>query len=138
MTKSEVLSIVQPSLDLKADKTGFAINTAIDNTGDPLTSGLYSDVYMPAAATVAGWLIYAHGAESGSASVEVRMSSNSTRSSFSSIVASAPVVLTATTEASSTTLTGWTTAVPAGRWLRFYLSSVSSLTAVSIQLTYSR
>lgn len=115
----------------------YSVNATI-NSGDPLAGGEYADVYMPFGATITGWLVYAQNGESGSASVELRESSNTTRASFSSISASAPITLTATTEAASTTLTGWTTAVPSGRWLRFYLSTVSTLTAVSIQLTYTR
>jgi len=55
-----------------------------------------------------------------------------------SITASATPTLTAATKYSDTTLTGWTTTITAGDWIRFNIDSNSAATWLTIQLTVRR
>jgi hypothetical protein len=55
-----------------------------------------------------------------------------------SIVGSAPPTITSAQSATSSTLTGWTTAISANDVLRYNVNSATTVTRVTISLTVTR
>jgi hypothetical protein len=101
------------------------------------TTGLLGYVQMPYAGTITGWTIVTNNSAS-SAQFDVRKSTYSGFPTVSSIVASAPPVVTSASKATSTTLTGWTTAFAIGDVFAFYLTSVSTATILSLVIDVTR
>ena len=96
------------------------------------TAGTSSNVNpQPAAWTITGYTIV--GDVSGSAVVDILMATGGS-GTFTSITASAKPTLTGQRRVNSTTLTGWTTAVPAGADMYATLSSVSTLNNVTVTI----
>ena len=94
------------------------------------TAGTSSNVNpQPAAWTITGYTII--GDVSGSAVVDILMATGGS-GTFTSITASAKPTLTSQRRVNSTTLTGWTTTVPAGADIYATLSSVSTLNNVTV------
>ena len=54
------------------------------------------------------------------------------------ITGSAKPTISSSNKASSTTLTGWTTALPAGHYLEVNVDSVTTITNVTLTLTVTR
>jgi hypothetical protein len=90
------------------------------------------------ACTVTGWALMAD--QSGSIVVDVwkRPLASFPPTVAQSITAAAPPTISGATFNSSTTLTGWTTAVAAGDVFRFNVNSVATVTRVTLALTLQR
>lgn len=104
----------------------------MDGGGSTLTTGLKGFLYIPDAFTITGVVMGAD--QSGSAVVDLWVDSyaNYPPTVADTITASAKPTISATTKSKDTTLTGWTTAVAADRWLGFNLDSVTSVQRLTI------
>jgi hypothetical protein len=108
----------------------------IDGGSSTPTTGSKGFLQTPFAGTITGWTLIAD--VSGSASIDVKKSTFAAFPTNSSIVASAPPTLTSQQNASSTTLTGWTTAVAAGDVLEFVLVSATTVKRLTLELQITR
>ena len=109
-----------------------------DGGGSAITAGTIVDVLAPFTGTITGWTLLADA--SGSAVVDIwkDVYANFPPTVADTITASAKPTLTSATKATSSTLTGWTTAVTAGDILRFNLDSASTITRLLLVLDYTR
>jgi hypothetical protein len=109
-----------------------------DGGGSALASGKMQDIQAPFSGTITGWTILAD--VSGSAVVDIWKTAYAgyPPTVADSITASAKPTLAAASDATSSALTGWTTAVVAGDTLRFHLDSVSACTRLLLVIAYSR
>lgn len=103
-----------------------------------LTAGKQQDIIAPFTGTITSWTILAD--ETGSAVVDVWVDTyaNYPPTVGDSITAAAKPTLSGSNKATSSTLTGWSTAVVAGDVLRINLDSVSGLGRLLLVLAYSR
>ncbi len=85
---------------------------------------------IPFACTITEADIWADA--SGSAVVDIQKSTDGV--SWASIAASAKPTLSSSQSVQDTTLTGWTTAIAAGTWIRAVLNSVTTCKQVTVQL----
>lgn len=108
----------------------------IDGSGSTPSTGSKGLLQVPFAGTITGWTLL--GDVSGSASITVKKSTFAGFPSTTSIVASAPPTLSSQQNATSTTLTGWTTAVAAGDVLEFVLASATTVTRLLLELQITR
>lgn len=100
-----------------------------------LPSGLVHEVYARSNGTINTWTII--GDQTGSATFAIsKCARASYPGSLASIVAAAAPTMSSAATATSSTLTGWTTAVTAGDVIRVTLSSVSGLNRVQIVLDF--
>jgi heat shock protein HslJ len=108
----------------------------IDGGGSTPTTGSKAYLQIPFDGTITGWTLIAD--VSGSASITVKKSTFAAFPTNSSIVASAPPALSSQQNATSTTLTGWTTAVTAGDVLEFVLASATTVKRLVLELQITR
>jgi hypothetical protein len=108
----------------------------IDGGGATPTTGSKAFLQIPFDGTITGWTLISD--VSGSASITVKKSTFAAFPTNSSIVASAPPALSSQQSATSTTLTGWTTAVAAGDVLEFVLASVTTIKRLILELQITR
>ena len=106
-----------------------------DGAGVALVAGMQGDVSIPFASTVTGWVLLAD--QAGSVVIDVW------KDTFSSypptvadkITATSPPTLSSADHASSSSLTGWTTAISAGDTLRFNVTSAATVKRATLALT---
>lgn len=127
---------VLPAANIDANLLIQPIGCAFDGGGSALAAGITRFVQVPFSGTITGWTVLAD--VSGSVSVGVSKGTYAAYPTVSSIVASAPPSMTTAQKNTSTTLTGWTTAVTAGDIIVFTLSSVSTVTVLNVQLQITR
>jgi hypothetical protein len=108
----------------------------IDGGGSTPATGSKGFLQIPFAGTITGWTLIAD--VSGSASITVKKSTFAGFPTTTSIVAAAPPALSSQQNATSTTLTGWTTAVAVGDVLEFVLASATTLTRLVLELQITR
>jgi hypothetical protein len=108
----------------------------IDGGASTPTTGSKAFLQIPFDGTITGWTLIAD--VSGSASITVKKGTFSAFPTNSSIVASAPPTLSSAQKATSTTLTGWTTAVAAGDVLEFVLTSATTVKRLILELQITR
>lgn len=128
---------------LKADGT-FAVTpgtlgvvgVVIDGGGMVPTTGSKGVVQIPYAGMITGWTLL--GDVSGSAQVTVSKATYAGFPTVVSIVASAPPSMSSAQKNTSTSLTGWTTAIAAGDILSFNLDSVTSCKRLVLELQITR
>jgi hypothetical protein len=108
----------------------------IDGGGSVPATGAKGFIQCPYAGTITGWTML--GDVSGSAQITVSKGTYAAFPTVSSIVASAPPKLTTAQKNTSTTLTGWTTAVAVGDILSFNLDSVLTCTRITLELQITR
>jgi|GEM_PF-2904777 len=108
----------------------------IDGGGSTPATGSKGFLQIPFAGTITGWTII--GDVSGSASITVKKSTFAAFPTNTSIVAAAPPALATQQNATSTTLTGWTTAIVAGDVLEFVLASATTVTRLVLELQITR
>lgn len=123
-----------------ASATGavVALPYIIDGGGATITTGNKYGIYIPFSCTITGWNIGLD--QSGSIVIDIwkDTQANYPPTVADTITASAKPTVTTATNASSTTLTGWTTNVAAGNWLFFNVDSVTSATWCNITLTVTK
>jgi hypothetical protein len=116
-----------------AGQTG-TLAFAFGGVGEALEAGdsIYAQIDYPF--EIIGWTILA--APSGSVAFRVRAGTYADwpLDSGDNIVASAPPSITTATKGTSTTLTGWTTAFPAGTTIEVAIDSATTVTAASLML----
>lgn len=118
----------------EAIKGSFGIT--VDGGGSVVTTGSKGFVIVPFACTITGWSIVADA--SGSVTFDVEKAADGVIPS-SSIVASAPPLLSSDQIERSTTLTGWTTAVTANDVIEFEVTgSPATITRATLQIHYTR
>jgi hypothetical protein len=108
----------------------------IDGGGSTPATGSKAFLQIPFDGTITGWTLISD--VSGSASITVKKSTFAAFPTNSSIVASAPPFLSSAQSATSTTLTGWTTAVAAGDVLEFVLASATTVKRLILELQITR
>ena len=115
--------------------TTRCITYVIDGGGSVLTTGVVGDLYVPFPCTITSATLLA--AQSGSAVVDIwaDILANYPPTGTQSITASALPTLSSATNSQDSTLTGWTTLIPAGSTLRFNLNSVATITRLTVALT---
>jgi len=97
-------------------------------------SGYFGDIRIDTGCVIVLADIYADA--SGSAVVDVQTSTNGI--SYSSICGAAKPTLSSQQEHADATLTGWTTTLPAGTYVRFLLNSVTTCKMVGVTLKATR
>lgn len=118
--------------------TGTAPKNAIGfmfSGGTPAT-GFLVKKYIPYGMTITGWEAVSN-VGSGSIQIDIKKSTYAGYPTTSSIVASAPPVITTAQKATSNTLTGWTTSLNEGDWVEFYITSITSFTELTFILKVS-
>lgn len=100
-----------------------------------LTVSEYVDVYVAYACTITAVTLGGGGA-TGSVELDIESASYANYpGTFASIVASAPPTISSATKSQDTGLSGWSTSIAAGTWLRVSVTSVTTLTRLSGALT---
>ncbi len=114
------------------------LGVVIDGGGSVPATGSKGFIQSPYPGTITGWTILAD--QSGSCQITVKKSTYFSFPTNSSIVASAPPVLSSAQKGSGGggSLTGWTTAIAALDILEFNLDSVTSCTRIILQLQVTK
>lgn len=115
----------------------------IDGGGTGILPGMKGYIPVPFAATITGVTAYAD--QSGSFQISIykctaaQFDAGATHPVVGdSVVAAAPVKVTAGTKYSDTTLAGWTTAITAGDVLAFNVDSASGPARITVSLAITR
>lgn len=108
------------------------ITFVIDGGGAAVTTGVKGDIQVPFACTIVGWTLM--GDQAGSAVVEVSKGTFANWPTVSVITASAKPTLSSARKATSTTLTGWTTAVAADDVLQIGVNSAATVQRLVLTL----
>jgi len=103
-----------------------------------LVAGKQQDIIAPYTGTITGWTILTD--QSGAAAIDIwkNVYGSFPPTIANTITGSAKPTLSGANKATSTTLTGWTTAVTAGDILRANLDSTSTLSRLLLVIAYSR
>lgn len=114
------------------------INCVMHNAGLVIPTILVRDIQVPFSCVINSWVI--GGDTTGSIQFDIWKVAYASYppTVANSIVASAPPSVTSATSNSSSTLTGWTTAITAGDCIRISVTSVSSFTKVTLALQVTR
>jgi hypothetical protein len=112
------------------------IGIVIDGGGSVPVTGAKGFIQVPYAGTITGWTMIAD--QSGSAQITVSKGTYSAFPTVSSIDASAPPNLSSAQKSTSTTLTGWATAINPGDVLSFNLDSVTTCQRIILELKITR
>ncbi len=113
-----------------------AVGVCVDGGGSVPATGSKGFMQVPYNCTITGWTLLAD--QSGSCQFTVKKSTYSGFPTTASIVASAPPILSSAQKATSTTLTGWTTAITLGDVLEFNLDSSATVIRVILQLQVTK
>jgi hypothetical protein len=116
----------------------------IDGGGATLTTGAFVDLFIDFACTVQG--VTALADQTGSVTVDIyvctyaQFDAGATHPvAADKITASAPVAISSANKYQDTTLTGWTTSIPAGRVVRFIITGTpTTITRVETSLKVVR
>ncbi len=124
---------IQSNLGASTNQAIRPLSATFNSASDPVPCNL-----VRTAVIISEWSIAAE--TSGNATIDIKTVAKASwngRSSTSSITASATPAISAAIYASSTTLTGWTTAIPADTWVCFSPSSVTAGYPIVINLKAS-
>ncbi len=110
----------------------------IDGGGAAITTGVKGDLVVDFDGTIESWTLL--GDTSGSIVVDIWMDTyaNYPPTVADTITASAKPTISSATKGQSSTLTGWTTAIAAGKTLRFNVDSCTTITRCTIALKVRR
>lgn len=110
------------------------IQYVIDGGGATITTGLKGYLEIPFACVIDRWTLLAD--QSGSIVVDIWKDSyaNAPPVVGDVITASAKPTISGAAKAQSSTLTGWTTAIPAGDILAFNVNNVTGIQRVTLSL----
>lgn len=115
--------------------TGVA-GIVVGNGASVPATGSKGFLQIPYNGTIQSWTMLAD--QSGSAQITVKKSTYAGFPTTTSIVASLPPSLTSQQKNTSSTLTGWTTAITAGDVLEFNLDSITTCQRVTLELTIQK
>lgn len=104
----------------------FELGACMDGIAAVLDTTWEAVVKCPVAGTIVEAAI--GGNPSGSISIDVYKAASGSFNTWTKISASDPIALSSATDHVDTTLTGWTTAVAAGDWIRFVVTSATTIT----------
>jgi hypothetical protein len=106
----------------------------IDGGGSAISTGVAGDLYVPFPVNIVSATLLAD--QTGSVVVDIWSDAyaNFPPTIADTITGSAPPTISAAAKAQDSTLTGWTTLIPAGNTLRFNVNSVSTITRLTIAL----
>jgi hypothetical protein len=110
----------------------------IDGAGAAITTGIKGDMRLDFGCTITGWALLADQAGSIVVDLWKAALAGFPPTSANVITASAKPTLSAADHASSTALTGWTTAVAAGDVLRYNVNSAATVQRVTLALSLVR
>jgi len=115
-----------------------SINIIIDGGGSAITTGVKTDLLIPYACTITAARLLAD--QTGSIVVDLWKDTyaNFPPTAGDSITAAAKPTLSSGFKYEDTTLTGWTTALAAGDYLRVNVDSATTVTRVALVLTITR
>lgn len=113
-------------------QTDLNLAFVIDGGGATISTGVKGDLEIPFACTIIGWTLLAD--QTGSAVIEVSKGAYANWPTVSVITASAKPTLSSARKNTSTTLTGWTTAVAAGDVLQIGVNSAATVQRVVLTL----
>ena len=110
----------------------------IDGGGSAITTGVKADLLIPYACTITAARLLAD--QSGSIVVDIWKDTyaNFPPTVGDTVTASAKPTLSSAQKYEDTTLTGWTTALAAGDYLRFNVDSATSVQRVTLAITITR
>lgn len=109
-----------------------AIPLVIDGGGVAITTGTKFAFSVPFACTIVGYDLF--GDQTGSIVIDLKKATYSGYPTTATITASAKPTLSSARKATSTTLTGWTTAVAAGDVIEVVVDSVTALLIATLVL----
>lgn len=114
------------------------INIIIDGGGAAITTGVKADILIPYACTITAARLLAD--QTGSIVIDLWKDTyaNFPPTIADTITASAKPTLSAASKAEDGTLTGWTTSLAAGDYLRVSVDSIATITRVTLALSISR
>ncbi len=114
------------------------ISFIIDGGGSAITTGIKGDVEIPFTGTITAVRMLAD--QSGSIVVDIWKDTyaNLPPTDADSITASAVPTISTAVKSEDATLTGWTTAVTKGDWLRYNVDSITTVERVTISLSIDK
>lgn len=137
-TSGQIVKSGGASADPSWDDNVAAITWVIDGAGSTITTGNKRGLRVPFACTITAWSIGLD--QSGSIVIDIwkDTQANYPPTVADTITASAKPTVTTATNATSSTLTSWTTSIAAGDWLFFNVDSVTSAQLATIVLTVTK
>ena len=120
---------------------GHALVVQISNGGSVITTGeIDRNFYVPYAATIESVEMVSDDNTSGSIVIDVWKGAYADLplDNADSITASDPPTISSATKSQDTTLTGWTTSIAKGEWIRLNVDSVTSLKYVTLVLVLTK
>lgn len=140
-SKMELVAFLQPFFPRDKPLTGLGAQVqqhdllvVIDGEGSPITTGVAGDVSIDFPCTIAGWTLLADQVGSIQIDIWKNVYASYPPASGNTITGSAKPLISSNQKNTSTTLTGWTTAIAAGDTLRFNVDSVSTIHRVTLAL----
>jgi hypothetical protein len=134
LTLGAGLAIAGTVLSASAAAVTRALTATFDGGGAVLTPGTIVDIFVPFAATITAATLSAD--QGGDLELDVLAVAYASYPTFASIVAAAPPTLTSPADKSQdVTLTGWTTSIAAGTFIRVSVTSVATITRAVLTLT---
>lgn len=126
------------TVDLSNNIRTSTVGVVIDGGGSEITVGEKVELLIPFSASIQSWALLAD--RSGSITVDIWKSTYATYppTSASSITATARPFISASVKNTSSTLTGWTTAIEKNDTLKFYVSASSTIQRVNLTLELLR
>jgi hypothetical protein len=116
--------------------TQACVEAAFDGTGQAITTNVFINVEIPFAGTITRWTIVAD--QSTTSTVDVYKVNAALPTVSNKITSSAPPSISASTYASSTTLTGWTTTCAARDVIQFIVTTNNNAQRLTISLTVTK
>lgn len=130
---------VNVSLSTHAHTLTGSFAFRIDGAGSVIATGAKSVMFrVPYACTITGWEIVADVSGSIVFDIWKDTYANYPPTNADTITASAKPTVTTAVKATSTTLTGWTTALAAGDYLEIEVESATTITVATLILTITR
>jgi hypothetical protein len=121
-----------------AQNIGGAIEIIFDGGGAAIAANTAACLVVPKAVTITGAYMFADVSCTAVVDVWKDTIANYPPTNADTITALAPITITAGTNSTDTTLTGWTKAVAALAVLKFNVDSNDSATKLTVVLTYDR
>jgi predicted GH43/DUF377 family glycosyl hydrolase len=113
------------------------MNLILDGGGSAITAGVKLDIYIPTQITINEVTLLADQSGSIVLDLWVDTYANYPPTVADTITASAKPTLSTATKSQDSTLTGWTTAIAAGKTLRVNVDSATTVTRVVLALKYT-
>lgn len=120
------------------DNLTTSLQFSVNNSGTVIPTGVVAELEVPFACTITAVRVLAD--QTGSAVIDIWKDTyaNGGPDNSDSITASATPTLSSAAKYQDTTLTGWTTSLTAGDWLRINVDSCSTITRFTLSLTVKR